>query len=97
MKIKRPLAQQKLLKTLEDPLSFPLQISEDQKNEMLEMATTTLYLSFSRCSDKVEERLFGFKMNVAKNLEQNLHDFLRMIIELANSGKMKPLVMKTRQ
>ena len=26
-------------------------------------------------------------MNVAKNLEQNLHDFLRMMIELANSGE----------
>ena len=35
----------------------------------------------------LKERLFGFKMNVANNLEQNLHDFLRMMIELANSGE----------
>ena len=39
----------------------------------------------------LKERIFGFKMNRSKSLEQNLDEFLRMHIELANSGENEAL------
>ncbi|OAE23382.1 hypothetical protein AXG93_1660s1410 [Marchantia polymorpha subsp. ruderalis] len=39
----------------------------------------------------LKERLFGFKMDQAKSLEANLDEFLKMTIELANSGDKEKL------
>ncbi|PON87218.1 hypothetical protein TorRG33x02_169950, partial [Trema orientale] len=39
----------------------------------------------------LKERLFGYKINTSKSLEQNLDEFLRMTIELANSGENEAL------
>ena len=35
----------------------------------------------------LKERHFGYKMNTTLSLDQNLDEFLRMTIELANSAK----------
>lgn len=35
----------------------------------------------------LKERLFGYKMNTTKSLEQNLDEFFRITIELANLGE----------
>ncbi|OAE31341.1 hypothetical protein AXG93_4510s1170 [Marchantia polymorpha subsp. ruderalis] len=39
----------------------------------------------------LKERLFGFRMDQAKSLEANLDEFLKMTIELANSGDKEEL------
>ena len=39
----------------------------------------------------LKERIFGFKMSHAKSLEENLDEFLRLHIELANSGENEAL------
>jgi hypothetical protein len=41
-KIRALLAQQRLLKALDDPIIWPEEISEEQKNEVLETATGTI-------------------------------------------------------
>ncbi|XP_024026147.1 uncharacterized protein LOC112092973 [Morus notabilis] len=71
-KIKGLLAQQKLLRAHEESLKWPDDWSEDQKQELLETAT---------------DRMFGFRMKTARTLDQNLDDFLRMNIKLANSSE----------
>ena len=39
----------------------------------------------------LKERLFGYRMNTAKSLDQNLDEFLKMTLELANSGENEAL------
>ena len=39
----------------------------------------------------MKERLFGYKINTSKPLNQNLDEFLKMTIELANSGENEAL------
>ena len=46
-KIKALLAQQRLLKAIEDPIIWPEGTTEDQKNEILETATGTLIFHLS--------------------------------------------------
>lgn len=46
-KLKGLLAQQKLLKALEDPLTFSDDYLEDQKQELLEMAMSSMILHLS--------------------------------------------------
>ena len=115
-KIKALLAQQRLLKAIEDPIIWPEGTTEDQKNEILETATGTLIFHLSdsiirqidsddtpakiwkRLDDLfqvksltnkifLKERLFGFKMNSSKSLDENLDEFRKLTIELANSGE----------
>ena len=115
-KIRALLAQQRLLKALEDPINWPEGTTEDQKEEVLETATGTIIFHLSdsvirridqedspakiwkkldelfqvkSLTNKIylKERLFGYKMGTAKSLEENLDDFLKMTIELANSGE----------
>ena len=46
-KISALLAQQKLLKALEDPIMWPSEFSEDQKNDLLETAIGTIIFHLS--------------------------------------------------
>ena len=114
------LAQQKLLRVLEDPIEWPDGTSKIQKEELLETATGIIIFNLSdaiiRKVDKEEtlakiwrkleeqfqkksltnkiylkERIFGFKMSHSKTLEKNLDEFLRLHIELANSGENEAL------
>ncbi|TXG60237.1 hypothetical protein EZV62_014810 [Acer yangbiense] len=52
----------------------------------------SLYLTKS-LTNKIylKERLFSFKMNPSKNLDQNLNEFKKMTIELANVGENEKL------
>ena len=119
-KIRALLAQQRLLKALDDPIIWPEEISEEQKNEVLETATGTIIFhltdSIIRLVDGedtlakiwrkldtlfqvksltnkiyLKERLFGYRMSTSKSLEENLDEFLKMTIELANSGDKEAL------
>ena len=119
-KIRSLLAQQKLLRVLEDPIEWPDNTSKVQQEELLETATGIIIFNLSdaiiRLVDKEEtpakmwkkleeqfqqksltnkiylkERIFGFKMSHTKTLDQNLDEFLRMHIELANSGENEAL------
>ncbi|XP_062119233.1 uncharacterized protein LOC133832981 [Humulus lupulus] len=78
-KIKGMLASQKLLRVLEDPISWPEGTTKDQKEEMLESA---IGIMLFHLSDSIIRMLSS-----SKSLEQNLDEFLRMNIELANSGE----------
>ena len=112
-KIRSLLAQQKLLRVLEDPIEWPENTTKIQPEELLETATGLIIFNLSdsiiRLVDKEEtpakiwkkleeqfqqksltnkiylkERIFGYKMSHSKTLDQNLDEFLRMHIELAN-------------
>ncbi|TXG64459.1 hypothetical protein EZV62_011453 [Acer yangbiense] len=114
-KVKALLSQQKILKAIEGPEKLPVSLTEEQKNDMLDMALGTNILSLSdnvlreindektacdvwkkleslyltkSLTNKIylKERLFGFKMDASKGLGENLDDFKKMTIELANAG-----------
>ncbi|TXG49068.1 hypothetical protein EZV62_024943 [Acer yangbiense] len=86
-KVKAILSQQKILKAIEGSDKLPATLNEEQKNDMFEMALGTIILNLS---DNVL-KLFSFKMDASKGLGQNLDEFKKMTIELANTGDKEKL------
>ena len=105
-KVRALLAQQKLLRTLDDPVKWPERLTEDSKIDMLETAIGTIIFHLSdsviRLIDQedtparmwkkldelfqvkslinkifLKERLFGYRMNTTKSLDQNIDEFLQ--------------------
>ncbi|TXG60444.1 hypothetical protein EZV62_015017 [Acer yangbiense] len=119
-KVKALLSQQKILKAIEGPNKLPDALTDEQKDDMLEMALWTIILNLydnvlRKVNDEstafdvwkkleslyltksltnkiyLKECLFSFKMDPSKCLGQNLDEFKRMTIELANVGEKRKL------
>ncbi|TXG53987.1 hypothetical protein EZV62_019243 [Acer yangbiense] len=119
-KVKALLSQQKILRAIESPDKLPDSLSQEQKDDMLEMAVGTIILNLSdnvlrevndettafniwkkleglyltkSLTNKIylKERLFSFKMDPSKGLGQNLDEFKKMTIELANASENEKL------
>ncbi|TXG73733.1 hypothetical protein EZV62_002312 [Acer yangbiense] len=119
-KVKALLSQQNILKAIEGPDKLPDALTDEQKDDMLEMALGTIILNLfdnvlrevndestafdvwkklessyltKSLTNKIylKEHMFSFKMDPSKGLGQNLDEFKRMTIELANEGEKEKL------
>ncbi|TXG58315.1 hypothetical protein EZV62_016144 [Acer yangbiense] len=118
--MKAILVQQKCVKTLEGEKDLPVTLSAEEKQDLMEMAYSTIVLNLAdnvlrQVNDEdtaakvwikleslymnkylsgkiyLKEQLFGFKMDQSKLLEDNLDDFTKLNIELANSDSKEAL------
>ncbi|TXG70425.1 hypothetical protein EZV62_005360 [Acer yangbiense] len=83
-KMKAILVQQKCAKSLEEEKDLPVSLSAEEKQDLLETAYNTIILNLA-------DNLFGFKMDQSKSLEDNLDDFTKLNIELANCDSKEAL------
>ncbi|TXG61365.1 hypothetical protein EZV62_012728 [Acer yangbiense] len=86
-KVKALLFQQKILEAIEDLEKLPDKLNDEKTACDVWKKLESLYLTKS-LTNKIylKERLFSFKMDASKCLGQNLDEFKKMIIELANAG-----------